>query len=425
MKAILSYDDKPKLVPSIIFAIQHILAAFNGIIAVPLIVGGALALSTEDLSYYISCTIFSAGIATCIQAFGIWKIGAKMPVIMGTDFTFVGPSISVGKRFGLAGIFTATAIGGISEIIYSRFIEKIKKLFPPLVSSIVVSLIGLTLIPVSIDWACGGVGSVDYASIENLSLAAFTATIIIIFHIFGGKKLSTVSVFIGMVSGYILSILLGKVTFHEVIKASIINIPEPFHFGIKFDLRILPPFLIAYLVTTIETIGDLTAIAEVSGKEIKKEELERGVLADGVGSTIGGIFNAGANTSFSQNVGIIPITGIASRFVVGVAGIILIILGLFPKLSTVIALMPQPVLGGAGIIMFGMVAGAGIMNLKNVKMNSRNLLIIALSFGLGLGVVMRPEILKNFPETLKILFSSGITTGTLTAIILNLILPEK
>jgi len=419
-----AYSEKISIFPSIIYAIQHILAAFNGIIAVPLIVGTALALNSADLSYYISCTIFSAGIATCIQSFGVWKIGARMPVVMGTDFTFVGPSISVGKSFGLAGIFTATILGSFTEMIYSKFIPQLKKIFPSLVSSIVVSLIGLTLIPISIDWACGGYGATDYASLKNLLLAGSVCFTIILFHIYGGKILSTISVFAGIIIGYIISYFLGLLKFASL-SNTFLSIPIPFHFGLKFDWRILPPFLIAYLVTTIETIGDLTAVAEVSGEEIKEEELERGVLADGIGSAIGGVFNAGANTSFSQNIGILPLTKIKSRYVVGLAGIILILIGLFPKISSLIAIMPKPVLGGAGIIMFGMVASAGIMNLKNEEMNSRNLLIVALSFATGLGVVMRPEVLKNFPETLRILISSGITTGSITAITLNLILPKN
>jgi len=414
------FDEKVSPV-SVIYAIQHILAAFNGIIAVPMVVGTVLSVKTGDLSYYVSCTIFSAGIATILQAY----VFAKMPVVMGTDFTFVGPSISVGKNYGLSGIFTATLVGSFLEMILSRFIPLLKKLFPPLVTSIVVSLIGLTLLPVSVDWCAGGVGASDYGAFSNILLAFGVMLLILILHIFGGKYLESVSVFIGILAGYIIAILLGKVDFAPVKSASWFNLPEPFHFGWNFKISALLPFLIAYFVTTIETIGDLNAIGCVCNSPVSDRELEGGILGDGVGSFIGGIFNAGANTSFSQNVGIIPLTKVKSRFVVGIAGIILVLMGLFPKLGALIAIMPQPVLGGAGIVMFGMIASAGISGLSKVEIHSRELLIIAVSFACGLGVVMRPQILKNFPEWLKILLSSGISTGTIVAVGMNLVIPRK
>ena len=425
MKIRFYYNDKPPFLISLIYAFQHLLAAFNGIIAVPLIVGGSLGLSKFDISYYVSCAIFSAGIATFFQSIGIGKIGARMPCVMGTDFTFVGPSISVGKKFGIAAVFTTTFITGFTEVIYSKFIPFLKKIFPTLVSSIVVSLIGLTLIPVSIDWMAGGVGAPDYGSLQNLFLSLFVIFTIIIINLIRNEFLASISVFLGIVLGYIIAIFMRKVDFSIVFTQPYIHIPIPFYFGFKFNFIMILPFIIAYIVTTIETIGDLTAIGEVSGKPVTNKELEQGILADGVGSILGGILNAGANTSFSQNIGIIPITGVASRYVVAITGVILMIMGLFPKLGAIVAIMPPSVLGGAALIMFGMVASTGIMNLKREITNLRNLLIIALSFGFGLGVVIRPEILKNLPEFLKILFSSGITTGTITAILLNLILPKR
>lgn len=417
-------EDNPALVTKIILGFQHIFAAFGGIIVVPLVIAGALKFDTDTSMSLISASILSAGIATIIQARGIGKVGARVACIMGTDFTFVSPSISVGSVLGLPGIIGATILGSFLEIILSYFIKPLMKIFPPLVTGTVVSLIGLTLLPVSIDWAAGGVGSADYGSLTNVSIAMVVMMITLLLNRYGKGMLSSASVLIGMAVGYIICIPLGKVDFSSVTQANFIAIPQIFQYGVTFDLKALIAFLPGYFVATIGTVGCLKAIGEVSDVDMADKRVGSGVLADGVGSMLGGLVGAFPNTSFSQNVGLIPLTKVASKHVAIMAGILLVILGLFPQFAALINGIPQPVLGGVGIVMFGTVAAAGIKTLSRVEINDRNLLIIATSIGLGLGVTFRPEFISQLPEGLQMIFSSGISTGTIVALLLNIILTE-
>ncbi|WP_018248654.1 nucleobase:cation symporter-2 family protein [Orenia marismortui] len=417
-------NDKPELKLAIPLAIQHIVAAFSGIVAVPLVVGGVLGLSAVEMGYLVSTALFMAGLATFIQAKGFGKVGAKLPCIMGTDFTFVGPSIAVGSTMGLAGIFGATLLAAPIEMIISKFFPKIRRLFPPVVTGCVVTLIGLTVLPVAIDWAAGGYGAADYGSLKNIGVTLAVLTVIVSLNQFAKGFWSSASILIGTIFGYIIAYPLGMLEFSAVREAALINLPMPFKYGIAFSLTGFFAFIPAYLVTSIETVGDLLAVGEACNKELESEDISKGLMADGVGSMLAGVFGAGPNTSFSQNVGIIPLTGVGSRFVVILAGIILMFLGVFPKLGALIAIMPNPVLGGAGIVMFGMIAASGIKVLHDADLTRRNLLIIAISLGLGLGVVVRPDILSHLPKALKTFFQSGITTGTITALLLNIILPK-
>jgi xanthine permease len=418
-------DDKPPMNISILLAFQHIMAAFGGIVAVPLIVGGALGLPGADIAFLVSAAIFAAGVATFIQAKGIGPVGARVPCVMGTDFTFVGPSIAVGAAFGLPGLFGATIMGSFIEIVLSRFIKPLRKFFPPIVTGTVVMLIGLTLLPVAIDWSAGGFGAKDYGSIRNVSIAFSVMLVITLLNRYGKGLFSSASVIIGLIFGYIICFPLGMLDFSAITSASWMAFPSPFKYGITFKLAGFTAFAIAYLVTTVETVGCLMAVGEASGKELTSKDLSRGILADGVGSLIAGCVNAGPNTSFSQNVGLIPITRVASRSVVAISGIILMILGIFPKFGALVSIMPNPVLGGAGIIMFGMVVSAGIKTIQRVELNNRNMLILAISLGIGLGVTVRPDFLINMPTVVKSFFSSGISAGTVVALLLNVILKEE
>ncbi|MTI46991.1 nucleobase:cation symporter-2 family protein [Sporosalibacterium faouarense] len=417
-------NDKPSLAVAIPLAIQNIVAAFSGIIAVPLVVGSAIGLTPEQMTFIVNATLFMAGVATFIQAYGIGPIGSKLPCIMGTDFTFVGPSIAVGSTMGLPGIFGATILGSFVEIILSRFIKPLMRFFPPVVTGTVVSLIGLTIMPVAVDWAAGGTGASDYGSLENIFLALVVMAIIVVLNQWGKGFTRAGAILIGIIVGYFVSYFMGKLDFSQVTNASWVSFPTPFKYGVKFSLPALLAFIPAYLVTTVESIGDLLAVGEASQHDVSGEELGGGLLADGVGSFFAGIFNAGPNTSFSQNVGIIPVTGVASRFVIIIAGVILMISGLLPKLGALIAIMPNAVLGGAGIIMFGMIAVGGFKILQKVNFTRRNSLVVAISIGLGMAVVVRPDVLSHLPNGLQVVLSSGIATGTITALLLNLILPN-
>lgn len=417
-------DDNPSLVKKVLFGIQHIFAAFGGIIVVPLVIAGALGFDAKTTTTLISATILASGLATIIQAKGVGKVGSRVACIMGTDFTFVSPSISVGSVLGLPGIIGATILGALLEIILSFFIKPLMKFFPPLVTGTVVCLIGLTLLPVAIDWAAGGSGAADYGDLKNIGVATFVLVVTLILNRSKKGIISSASILIGMIIGYIVCIPLGMVDFNEVKEASWISIPRIFEYGVTFDFKALIAFLPAYFVTTIETVGCLKAVGESSNIEMKEDKIGAGVLADGVGSIIGGVVGSFPNTSFSQNVGVISLTKVASKYVAVMAGIILVILGFLPKVAAIVTQIPQPVLGGVGIVMFGTVAATGIKTLSKVKLTERNLLIIAISIGLGLGVTFRPDFIAKLPESIKMVFSSGISLGTIAALVLNLVLKE-
>lgn len=424
---ICSLEEKPPLPTTLLLAFQHIVTAFGGIVAVPLVVGQALGLPLSDIAFLVSATIFVSGITTFIQARGVGPIGGKLPVVMGTDFTFVAPSIAVGAGMGLgvAGIVAATISGSFIEMILSRFVKPLMRFFPPIVTGTVVTLIGTTLLPVAMDWAGGGFGAPDFGSLRNVSISMGVLLIIVFLNTYGKGIIGSAAVLIGILIGYLVCWPLGMLDFQAVADASWFTIPSLFKFGFTFSIPALIAFIPAYLVTTIETVGVLLAVEDACDVESSHDRVASGLLADGVGSFIAGFFASGANTSFSQNVGLIPLTKVASRYVVTVAGIILFLLGLFPKFATVIAIMPNPVLGGAGLVMFGIVAASGIKTLSTVRLTNRNLIIIAVSIGLGLGTTFRPEFLQSLPEILQSIFSSGISTGTIIAFLLNLLLKEQ
>lgn len=410
---------------SVLLALQHILAAFAGIIAVPLVVCTALGFSIPQTSLVVSASIFVAGIATFIQSKGIGPVGARVPGMMGTDFTFVNPTIAVGSQFGMAGIVAATLSASIVEIVLSRFIKPLMRFFPPLITGTVVALIGITLLPVSTDWAAGGVGSENYGSLQNLSIACGVMALTLAIAHFGRGILRAAAVFIGMVVGYLVCIPLGLVNLSAVGDAPWFALTNIFAYGFHFNWASTLAFVPAYIVSTIGTVGIMMAIGQASGTTMSSKRVSGGVLADGVGSAIAGVFGAGPNTAFSQNVGLVTLTKVASRRVMIIAGLILVALGIFPKLSALIAVMPQPVLGGAGVIMFGLVAAQGIKTLATINLGDRELLIVSVAFALGIGVTVRPDMLANLPSALQMILSSGISTGTLVALLLNIILVNR
>ena len=418
-------DDDLDLPKKVLFGLQHIFAAFGGIIVVPLVIATSLGFDSKVTTALISASILGSGLATIIQAKGVGKVGARVACIMGTDFTFVSPAISVGSVLGLPGIIGATILGSLFEVILSFFITPLMKFFPPLVTGTVVALIGLTLLPVSIDWAAGGAGSANYASLENLAVAMFVLVITLLLNNYGKGMISSASILIGIVVGYIVCIPLGLVDFTPVKEASWLSFPKILEFGVTFDAKAVMAFIPAYFVATIGTVGCLKAIGETSNIDIGDKRVAAGVLSDGVGSALGGLVGSCPNTSFSQNIGIISLTKVASRHVAVMAGILLVILGFLPKVAAIITGIPNPVLGGVGIMMFGTVAAAGIRTLSNIKLTERNLLIIAISMGLGLGVTFRPDVIHNLPEAIRMIFSSGISTGTIAALILNAVLKES
>jgi len=423
--SIYDIDGKPPLKQAIPLALQHILAMFAGNVAVPIIVAGAIGVSAEEKAYLIQCAMFVAGIATLIQVIRFGPVGAKLPIVMGTSFGFLTASIVIGKEFGLAGIFGAALIGGFFEMFLGYFLKYLRKYFPPIVTGTVLLTIGLSLLPTGVTYFAGGNGAADFGSPTNLFLGSIVLLTIILVGQFG-KGFSKISaVLIGIVVGYIVAIPLGKVDFSGISTAALFSFPVPFKYGIEFHASAIVTMLVMYLVTAIETVGDISGVTiGGAGREATDEELSGGVLADGLGSVIGAIFNALPNTSFSQNVGLVAVTKVMSNYVVKIGAVFLIIAGLFPKLGALVAAMPSSVLGGATIIMFGSIAVTGMKLITSNGLSSRDITIVSVALCLGYGFSQVPTALAIFPSIVQNLASSGITVSCMVALLLNIIIPE-
>lgn len=423
-------DDKPNLITSIILGFQNILTAFSGIIAVPLIISGIAGASVTDTAYMVSASLLASGIASIIQSKGFgskrFRTGIGLPTLMGTDFGFVPPAYTVIVTMGggLPAYFGASILGAILEFFMSFFVKPLMKIFTPIVTGTVITLMGMSMMPVAFDWIGGGVGNPSYGDPKFIAIASIVFIVILLLNRYAKGMLSSASVMIGIILGYIISIPLGLVDFSQVANASLVQMPKIAHFGINFNIKFVIPFIAGYLVTVIETVGVMETLGEVTGTKLSGNDMAAGVRGDAVSSMIGPLLGSGPAQSFSQNVGLIPLTKCASRYVAVITGILLIFLSLFPKISTVISIMPASVLGGAGILMFGTVTVSGIKTLSKVKFTNRNLLIIASALGIGLGVTFRPDVVAQLPGFLGSLFGSGLSAGTIIALGLSAILKE-
>ncbi len=421
-----SVDSKPPFGLTLLLALQHLLAALGGIIAVPLVIGNVLKLPTPDTIVLVNAALLVSGIVTIIQCRGIGPIGLRLPSVMGTSFTFVAAALAIGfSEHGVAGILGASLVGSLVMIIGSFFMPYVRKLFPPVVTGVVVVMIGLSLIPVAVDWFAGGQkGDVNYADPANLAMATFVLVLVVILVQWGKGIFSSAAIVIGMMVGYVVALILGWINFEAVKNAEIVAIPQPLHFGLAFPISGIIGMSIAYLVTIVESSGNFLALGNATQTEITGKHLRGGVLCDGVGSAFAAIMSTTPFSSFAQNIGVISLTGVASRHVVTVMGVLLIFAGIFPWFGALIVSIPSPVLGGAGLMMFAMIIAAGIQMLDKVERSKRNGLIIAISIGCGLAVTTRPELLDKLPSFFKEVFGSGITVGSVLALVLNLILPK-
>ncbi|PLX15611.1 MAG: purine permease [Candidatus Muiribacterium halophilum] len=421
-------EDTPPLKLLIILGIQHVLAMFVGLITPPIIIAATLGISTEDKAFLISMALIASGITTFMQVKRWGPLGSGLLGVQGTSFTFVPAAISTGLAGGIPLICGMTIAAAPVELLLSRFVKRAGKIFPPVVMGTVVMLIGLSLIRVGITDLVGGIGSEDFGSIHNILLGLFVLIIIIIINQFTNGILRVGAVGIGLLAGYIVSALLGSIDFSPISEAGWITIPVPLKYGIKFDFAYILPWIFAYLVSSIETMGDLTASAQNSGEKVDTplhtERLSGGLVADALGSMLAGFLNSMPNTTFSQNNGVILVTKAGARRIGYAAGTILIILGLVPKFSAIISVMPRSVLGGATIALFGFVAISGLKIIMSQGLTDRNLFILSISLALGLGIIYEPSVLDQLPETLKKIFSSGMVTGGMTSVILNLVIPE-
>lgn len=425
-------NDRPPLRETLFAALQHLLAIFVAIVTPPLIIAGALELDLETTGFLVSMALFASGVATFVQCKRIGGVGAGLLCIQGTSFSFIGPIITAGLTGGLPVIFGVCMAAASVEMLVSRVLKYMSRIITPLVSGIVVTLIGLSLIKVGVT-ACGGGAAAQadgtFGSFQNVGLAALVLVLIISFNRSSNRYLRMSSIVIGLMVGYVVAWFMGMVDFSSVESYGGFNIPVPFKYGLSFDWSAFIALGLIYLITAIEAYGDITANSIISGEPVEGEVFVKrasgGILADGFNSMLAGVFNSFPNSVFAQNNGMIQLTGVASRYVGYYIAGILVILGLFPAVGLVFSLIPEPVLGGATLLMFGTVASAGVRIIASQPIDRKATLVIALSFALGFSVELVPEILCQLPQTAQNIFSSGITTGGLTAIISNALIRIK
>lgn len=403
--------------------LQHVLAMYAGAVLVPLIVGGALNLTSEQLTYLVSIDLLTCGIATLLQ---VWKnkfFGVGLPVMLGCTFTAVGPMIAIGSEHGITSIYGAIIVSGIFVVLISSFFSKLIKFFPPVVTGSVVTIIGLTLIPVALNDMAGGQGSENFGSAQNLLLSFGVLVFIILLNKFAKGFIKTISILLGIVAGTIVASFMGLVDFSSVTEEPFVRMVSPFYFGVPtFEWSAILTMILVAIVSLIESTGVYLALGDITDRKISEKDIAKGYRSEGLASVIGGVFNSFPYTAYSQNVGLVQLTGVKSNNVIYTAGFILIVLGFFPRVAAVTTLIPTAVLGGASLAMFGMVVAYGIKMLSQVNFNQQgNLLILALAIGMGLGVTVVPNIFQGLPEGVRILFQSGIVAGSLTAIILNIL----
>jgi NCS2 family nucleobase:cation symporter-2 len=426
-------DKKLPLNQSIPLGIQHVLAMFAGNITVPIIIAGIFGQTPEQKIFLIQMALFVAGVATVIQTVGYGRIGSRLPIIQGTSFAFI-PVMAPFAKAGLGAVFTAAFIGGIFQMWIGRILKPIRHLFPPLVTGIVVLMIGISLLKVGFMYAGGGGwllnNKPEVFGNSNHLIISFTVLIVALWANQKGKGMvSSASILIGMVAGYIVAMMMGMVNYGKIAGADWFAFPMPLQYGIDFVPGAIILMLFMAVVTTIETIGDISATTMGgANREATDKELSGGIMADGLGTAFGSLFNAMPNTSYSQNAGLVAFTGVISRHVGTVAGVILILMGLFPKLGGIIAAMPESVIGGAAIIMFGLITSAGIKLVAQSEMSQRNLLILGLSLSFGIGMSLLPQFVAHIPDfgiSLKLLLTTGLIPAGMLAFILNATLSKK
>ncbi|KGX86736.1 nucleobase:cation symporter-2 family protein [Pontibacillus litoralis] len=405
---------------------QHVLAMYAGAVIVPLIVGAALGMNETELTYLVSIDLLMCGIATILQAVSNRFFGIGLPVVLGCTFTAVAPMISIGTSYGVSAIYGAIIATGLFVLLFAPVFGKLIKYFPPVVTGSVVMIIGITLIPVAMDNIAGGAGSDDYGAMSNLALA-FGVLIFILFlqRAFTGF-IRAVSILIGLVAGTVVAAFMGMVDFTPFLTSSWFHVPKPFYFGTPtFELAPIITMILVAIVSLVESAGVYFALGDICNRKLTEKEVTKGYRAEGLAIILGGIMNAFPYTTYSQNVGLIQLSGVKKRNVIFIAGGILIAIGLVPKIGAITTIIPEPVLGGAMVPMFGMVVAYGIKMISAVDLKRQeNLLIVACSVAMGLGVTVAPELFAQFPEQIKILTDNGIVAGSFTAFILNLCLNE-
>lgn len=424
----------PPLSVAIPLGIQHVLAMFVSNFTPAIIIAGAAGFGfgspdISDMIYMIQIAMVFSGIATLMQTVGFGPVGARLPVVQGTSFAFLPVMIPIVKTAGMPALFGGIVIGGLFHFFLGTIIGRIRYLLPPLVTGLVVLMIGLSLIEVGIQYSAGGVplmGTPEFGGLNHWSMALVVIIVTLGIKFFARGMMSAAAVLIGLIVGYIVAVIMGEVSFANISRAGWFMIPQPMHFGFEVNVAAIVGICLMAVVSAIETVGDVSGITKGgAGREATDRELAGATYADGAGSALAGLFGGLPNTSFSQNVGLISMTGVMSRHVVTIGALFLILAGLVPKIGAVISSMPIAVLGGGVVVMFGMVAAAGINMLSDVRWNRRNMVIFAVSLSVGLGLQLVPEALQHLDQTLRVLLTSGILPAAFLAVVLNAVLPDE
>lgn len=425
-------DEKLSLAANLAYGFQHVLTMYGGIVAVPLIIGQAAGLSPTEIGLLITASLFAGGVATVLQTIGIPFFGCQLPLVQGVSFSGVATMVAIvtssqtgeaGLQVVLGAVIAAAVIGLVITPIFSR----ITRFFPPLVTGIVITTIGLTLMPVAARWAMGGdSNSPEFGSMANIGLAGLTLVIVLVLSKMGNATISRLSILLAMVIGTFIAWALGMTDFSRVGEGSMVALPEVFHFGMPvFSLAATLSMFIVIMVTLVETSADILAVGEILGTKVDSRRLANGLRADMLSSILSPIVGSFTQSAFAQNVGLVAVTGVKSRYVVATGGLILITLGLLPVMGRVIACVPPAILGGAGIVLFGTVAASGIRTLAKVDYeNNINLIIVATSIGFGMIPIAAPQFYHHFPTWFETIFHSGISSAALMAIALNLMFNE-
>jgi len=434
-------DYMPPMAKAVPLGIQHVLAMFASNVTPAIIVAGAAgigfgsdqgALGFPDMTYMIQMAMLFAGIATLIQTIGMGPVGARLPIVQGTSFAFLPvmiPAVVGAGTAGLGGLMTGVLIGGIFHFCIGFFIGRIRFALPPLVTGLIVLMIGLALVKVGIQYAAGGVPAMGTEKFGTLAMWVPALVVIVVtlcVKFFMKGTMAVAAVLVGIIAGYIVGMIMGQVSFANVGRAASFELPSLFRWGFELNWAIIIGMCLMAFISAIETVGDTSGITKGgAGREATDKEITGATFADGLGTAIAGVFGGLPNTSFSQNVGLVAMTGVMSRHVVSIGAVFLIVAGLIPKVGAIINTIPINVLGGGVIVMFGMVAASGVNMLSDVKWNRRNMVIFATALSIGLGLQLVPEALQHTGKTVQILLTSGLLPAAAIAIVLNLLLPEE
>lgn len=426
-RSVFELDGVPSIGKTIPLSLQHILAMIVGTVTVPIIVAGACGVVDSGKTLMVQYALIIAGITTILQLYPIGNTGSKLPIIFGVGFTYVPTLTAIGAVYGLEGVLGAQLVGGVATIVVGLFLKKLRKYFPNVVAGTVVLTIGLSLYPIAINYMAGGIGNPTYGEPKHWILAMITLIVVIGFSQFGKGYVKLAAIFMGIVVGYTIAILFGMVDFTAVQEANWFAIPKPFEFGIKFHMPAVISMVVISIVNSIQAIGDLSATT-IGGmnREISDKELSNGVVGCGICTVLGSIFGALPPSSYSQNVGIVAMTKVISRFVLGIAAVFMLLCGFIPKFGALMTTIPYSVLGGATITVFSMIAMTGIKLITTEELSSRNIMIVGLSVALGMGITSVPESLVYFSKEFVMIFGqTPIVIAAIVAFVLNIILPKK